>query len=90
MYKGNDRANVTLENEETNEISEYIDGRYFTQNEAHWNITSLPQHGKQNASDKIVVHRLPYHLENQQIIRFTSRLREIKKTTNELKIYYLI
>jgi len=85
MYKGHDRANVTLQDEETNEISEYLDGRYFTHNEAHWNITKLPQHGKQNADDKIVVHRLPYHLENQQIVRFTTRDTTLKQTVNELK-----
>jgi len=81
MYKGSDRANVKLNKEKTNEISDYIDGRYFTQNEAHWNISALKMGGQGDIS----VTRLPYHLENHQPVRFTVNDNKLETTVMEMK-----
>ena len=80
MYKGSDRANIKLKNKD-DEITNYIDGRYYTQHEAHWNIAKLKMGGQGDIS----VTRLPYHLENKQPVRFKKEDKQLKTTVHETK-----
>ena len=66
VYKGHDRAAVALgEDNEINEISNYIDARYVSSCEAAWRIFEFDLHGQSHS-----VNRLPVHLEDQQTVTF--------------------
>jgi hypothetical protein len=63
VYKGHDRAAVTLE--EQNEIKLYLDARYVSAPEACWRLFSFKMHKEYPASQ-----RLQVHLENEQQVYF--------------------
>jgi hypothetical protein len=67
IYKGHDLATVQVgqQQEQVNEIKEYIDGRYIGPIEACWHIFEFPMH-----EESPTVYRLPIHLKDEQMVFF--------------------
>ena len=69
VYKGHDRATVTVQNEQTDqdidEISTYLHSQYVSPSEACWRIFGFSMHDNYPK-----VTRLAVHLENMDYIRF--------------------
>jgi hypothetical protein len=74
VYKGHDRAEADVvvapegeaaQEDATDEIKQYLDGRYVSASEAHWRISSFEMHGQTPA-----VTRLQVHLPGQQLVHF--------------------
>jgi hypothetical protein len=63
VFKGHDCA--TIEIQQNDEISNYLNGRYISASEACWRIFSLPHHERSHT-----VNRLSVHLPDQQRVRF--------------------
>ena len=62
VYKGSDRAVVEVG---TDEIQRYLDGRYFSAQEACWRLLDFEIHAKSPG-----VIRLHVHLEGDQVVHF--------------------
>ena len=80
VYKGHDRALLEVKNN-SDEIAQYVDGRYLSASESCWRIFRYSMH---HESPNVV--RLAIHLPNQQIIYFhetdnLSNLENKKKDT---------
>ncbi len=81
IFKGSDRGTVVLDSSKNvNEITDYIDGRYIGANEALWRIMFDIYGGKSPC-----VMRLPYHLENEQLIRYDPDGEDIETKMETLK-----
>src|SRR5206468_658983 len=68
IYKGHDRASVSVESEGprvVNEVKEYLDARYVSAPEACWRIFEFGLH-----LTKPSVIRLPIHEPNKQAVTF--------------------
>ncbi|XP_021964945.1 uncharacterized protein LOC110860200 [Folsomia candida] len=70
IYKGFDCASIAITSEgqpqlRYNEIDNYINGRYLSAPEAMWRLLEFKMHDRSHA-----VMKLPFHLPNQQRIRF--------------------
>jgi PIF1-like helicase/Helicase len=68
VFKGHDRTTLGLaDDQDRNEIKEYLDARYIGSVESCWHIFEFPMH-----AEKPTVYRLPVHLEDQQLIYFNA------------------
>jgi hypothetical protein len=68
IFKGHDRTTVALaEDQNRNEVKEYLDARYIGSVESCWHIFEFPMH-----AEKPTVYRLPVHLEDQQLIYYNA------------------
>ena len=66
IYKGHDRTTLELRDDQNrNEIKEYLDARYIGSVESCWHIHEFSMHGEYPT-----VYRLPVHLEDQQLVYF--------------------
>ena len=65
INKGPDRVTAAVEDEEKDEIKDYLDCRYLSSCEAAWRIFKFDIHHRSPA-----VERLPFHLPNQQSVIF--------------------
>ncbi len=63
IYKGSDRSTLAVES--TDEIDQYIQGRYIGPTEAIWRLMGYPTHGEYPP-----VTHLEIHLENCQTVYF--------------------
>ena len=64
IFKGHDRTTVGLADDQNHdEIKEYVDARYIGSVESCWHIFEFSMHAK-----KPTVYRLPVHLEGQQLV----------------------
>ena len=63
-FKGPDMACVEQEH---NEVSQYVEGRYVGSPEAAWRLLGYPLHGKSH-----VVERLPVHQEFSKLVHFSE------------------
>ena len=68
VFKGHDRTTLGLADDQNrNEVKEYLDARYNGSAESCWHIFEFPMHA-QNPT----VYRLPVHLEDQQLVFFNA------------------
>ena len=61
MYKGYDSASVELDsgrNEQINEITNFLSGRYVRSTEAIWCIYELPMHFQSHVVIRLDIHLL--------------------------------
>ena len=66
VFKGHDRTTLGLaDDQQRNEIKEYLDARYIGSVESCWHIFEFPMH-----AEKPAVYRLPVHLEGQQLVYY--------------------
>jgi PIF1-like helicase/Helitron helicase-like domain at N-terminus len=67
IFKGGDRAQVSLAegNNDIDETSNYLEGRYITPPEACWRLFGFATHGISHT-----IYRLPVHLEDRQLVHF--------------------
>ena len=65
IYKGFDRGDATLRDDQVNEVVEFVEGRYICTSEGVWRLLAFDLHEQFPA-----VLRLPVHLENQQHVRW--------------------
>ena len=68
VFKGHDRTTAGLADDQNrNEVKEYLDARYIGSSESCWHIFEFPMHAQ-----KPTVYRLPVHLEDQQLVYFNA------------------
>ncbi|KAK6021322.1 hypothetical protein OSTOST_13005 [Ostertagia ostertagi] len=77
IYKGQDRA-VLEAGEDIDEISQYLEGRYISAQEACWRLLSFETN---SISHNII--RLPVHLPGQQYVTFNASAPEAAVENNE-------
>ena len=66
VFKGHDRTTVGLADDQNrDEIKEYLDARYIGSVESCWHMFEFPMHFSQPT-----VYRLPVHLEDQQMVYY--------------------
>lgn len=66
IYKGHDRTTLeVLDEQNRDEVKEYLDARYIGSVESCWHIMEFNMHAEFPA-----VYRLPVHLEGQQVVYF--------------------
>ena len=66
VFKGHDHTTVGLaDNQNCDEIKEYLDARYIGSVESYWHMFEFPMHFAQPT-----VYRLPVHLEDQQMVYY--------------------
>ena len=66
IYKGHDRTTLALADDQNrNEIREYLDARYIGSVESCWHMFEFAMH-----AGKPTVYRLPVHLEDGQLVYF--------------------
>ena len=65
IYKGHDRTTLELQDQNRDEIKEYLDARYIGSVESCWHIYEFGMH-----AEYPTVYRLPVHLEGQQVVYF--------------------
>ena len=65
IYKGFDRGEATLRDDQVNQVVEFVEGRYICTSEGVWRLLAFDLHEQFPA-----VLRLPVHLENQQHVRW--------------------
>ena len=76
VYKGHDKALLEIKNNESDEIAQYVDGRYLSATEACWRIFCYSMH-----KEFPNVIRLAVHLPDRQIFCFKKEqdLTKLKK-----------
>ena len=66
VFKGHDRTTIGLADDQNrNEIKEYLDARYIGSVESCWHMFEFPMHALYPT-----VYRLPVHLEDQQMVYY--------------------
>jgi hypothetical protein len=65
IYKGTDRAVLTVSDGDTDEVQQHLTGRYLSPSEAVWRIMKNPVHDEYPAVEQLAVH-----LEHQQTVYF--------------------
>ncbi|KIJ40641.1 hypothetical protein M422DRAFT_109402, partial [Sphaerobolus stellatus SS14] len=88
VFKGPDHINFQIQNPEreknlTDEVNDYINGRYLSATEAAWRIL-----GFQITSKKPAVTCLPVHLPNQNRIQFNQGQNRQTSTVSNLIRYF--
>ena len=80
VYKGHDRAAISIEpnNNNIDEIREYLDARYVAACEASWRIFEFSLHRHYPS-----VQRLQLHLENQQYISFDPDIPDAEQSLQQ-------
>ena len=68
VFKGHDHTTIALANDQNrNEVKEYLDARYIGSSESCWHIFEFPMHAQTPT-----VYRLPVHLEDRQLIYYNA------------------
>ena len=69
LFKGGDRivAGITLDNEQLDEITQFVDSRYVSSTEAHWRLMEFAMRRQKPACLS-----LPVHLPGQNFVQFTA------------------
>ena len=68
LYIGHDCTTLALtENQNRNEVKEYLDACYIGSVESCWHIFEFPMHGQSPT-----VYRIPVHLEDQQLVVYNA------------------
>ena len=68
VFKGHDCTTVALaEDQNRDEVKEYIDARYIGSSESCWHIFEFSMHAQSPT-----VYRLPVHLEDTQLVYFNA------------------
>ena len=68
VFKGHDRTTVALaQDQNRDEVKEYIDARYIGSSESCWHIFEFSMHAQSPT-----VYRLPVHLEDTQLVYFNA------------------
>ena len=68
IYKGYDKTTLEIyqgQDQQRDEIKEYLDARYISAIQSYWQTTEFSMHGE---SPHVI--RLPIHLPNQQLIYY--------------------
>ena len=68
IYKGFDRGEASLRDDQVNEVVEFVEGRYICTSEGVWRLLAFDLH-----EQFPLVLRLPVHLENQQHVRWKDQ-----------------
>ena len=68
VFKGHDRTTLGLADDQNrDEVKEYMDARYIGSAESCWHIFEFPMHYQSPT-----VYRLPVHLEDQQLVYYNA------------------